>query len=297
MGLHPKTLYKGRKSERKKAKMKRDKEILISIKRLIENRSTYGYKRITALYNTERQKSGLPGYNKKRIYRIMRENTLLLPKSEKTRDERKKTGRIITPKSNMRWCSDCFEIVCFNGEKVYVSFVLDCCDREIISYVSHSRPLLSDDIQSLMIMAVERRFGVLHTGREIEFLSDRGSIYRSYAVQLLARRIGLKSCFTRAYSPESNGMSEAFVKTIKRDYVYVSDCYSAEVTQKLLEGWVKDYNIVAPHSGLGMRSPVGYRKMKEEKEICEVCPPLGGMRAGARTSQMQKQDVLQAQSQ
>ena len=76
----------------------------------------------------------------------------------------------------------CNNAVCFNGEKVYVSFVLDCCDREVISYVSQSRPLLSDDIQSLMIMAVERRFGAFHTGREIEFLSDRGSIYRSCSV-------------------------------------------------------------------------------------------------------------------
>ena len=105
-------------------------------------------------------------------------------------------------------------------------------------------------------MSVERRFGGLHTGRQIEFLSDRESIYRSYAVQLLARKTGLKSCFTRAYSPESNGMSEAFLKTIKRDYVYVSDCYSAEVTMKLLGEWIKDYNMVAPHSGLGMRRPL-----------------------------------------
>ena len=277
--------------------MIRDKEILVHIKRLIKNRPTYGYKRVTALYNTEREQSGLPVYNKKRIYRIMKENALLLPKSEKTRGERKRTGKIITPKSNMRWCSDCFEIVCFNGEKVYVSFVLDCCDREVISYVSQSRPLLSDDIQSLMVMAVERRFGVFHTGREIEFLSDRGSIYRSYAVQLLARRIGLKSCFTRAYSPESNGISEAFVKTIKRDYVYVSDCYSAEVTMQLLGEWIKDYNMVAPHSGLGMRSPVEYRKMKEETEICEACPPSRGARVGTHTSQIEKKDVLQVQAQ
>ena len=92
-------------------------------------------------------------------------------------------------------------------------------------------------------------------------------------------------------------MSEAFVKTVKRDYVYVSDCYSAEVTIKLLEGWIKDYNTVAPHSGLGMRSPLEYRKLKEGKGICEACPPLGGLRAGTRTSQMQKQDVLQAQGQ
>ena len=272
----------------KKTNISKDKAILISIKRLIKDRSTYGYKRITALYNTKRQRWGLTRYNKKRIYRIMKENDLLLPKSEKTRGERERTGKIVTPKSDMRWCSDCFEIVCFNGEKVYVTFVLDCCDREVISYVAKSRPLLSDDIQSVMIMAVERRFGVLNTGREIEFLSDRGSIYRAYAVQLLARRIGLKSCFTRAYSPESNGMAEAFVKTIKRDYVYVSDCYSAEITEKLLEGWIKDYNTVAPHSGLGMRSPSEYRKWREGEEMREVCPPRG-LRAGTNASQIEKQ--------
>ena len=77
----------------------------------------------------------------------------------------------------------------------------------------------------------------------------------------------------------------------------MSDCYSAEVTMKLLEEWIKDYNTVAPHSGLGMRSPVEYRKLKERKEICEFRPPLGGMRAGVRTSQMKKQDVLQFQGQ
>ena len=63
------------------------------------------------------------------------------------------------------------------------------------------------------------------------------------------------------------------MKTIKRDYVYVSDCYSAEVTMELLEGWIKDYNTVAPHSGLGMRSPSEYRKWREEEGICEVCLP------------------------
>ena len=95
--------------------MTRDKAILISIRRLIKDRSTYGYKRITALYNKDRRKLGLPRYNKKRIYRIMKENALLLPKAEKTRDERKRTGKIITAKSDMRWCSDCFEIACFGN--------------------------------------------------------------------------------------------------------------------------------------------------------------------------------------
>ena len=240
---------------------RRDESIILDIKRLLKKRPTYGYKRITALLNKENgKKSGLLIYNKKRIYRIMRENSLLLPKSGKERERAKPTGKIITSESDIRWCSDCFEIHCFNGEKVYVSFVLDCHDREIISWTAQNRPLFQGDIQDLIILSVERRFGGLRAPREIEFLSDRGSIYRAYSVQALAKKCGLKSCFTRAYSPESNGMSEAFVRTIKRDYVYVSDCYSAEKTMKLLEGWIEDYNTKAPHSGLGMKSPAEYRE-------------------------------------
>jgi hypothetical protein len=39
---------------------------------------------------------------------------------------------IITLKSNLRWCSDSFEIRCWNGERVHVAFSLDTCDREVI---------------------------------------------------------------------------------------------------------------------------------------------------------------------
>lgn len=179
IGIHPKSIYKGKKiktfsSAKRKKRAEMGKEVLSGIKEVIEQRCTYGYKRVTALYNKKRVDSGLSRYNKKRIYRVMRDNGLLLPKSGILRREHKGTGKVMTLHSNTRWCSDCFEIHCFNGEKVYVSFVLDGHDREIISFVSSGRPLLSEDIQSLMIMAVERRFSGGRAFREVEFLSDRG---------------------------------------------------------------------------------------------------------------------------
>ena len=74
--------------------------------------------------------------------------------------------------------------------------------------------------------------------------------------------MNLKSCFTAAYGPESNGMAEAFVKTIKRDYVYVNDCESARKTIGMIDSWIKDYNEEAPHSSLDMMSPSEYYKNK-----------------------------------
>ena len=56
-------------------------------------------------------------------------------------------------------------------------------------------------------------------------------------------------------SPESNGIAEAFVKTLRRDYAKLTILPDAETAMRLLPGWIDDYNTVHPHSGLKMLSP------------------------------------------
>lgn len=238
---------------------KEDSEVLAEIQKVLDKRPTYGYKRVTAMINKARNKSCEKKINKKRVYRIMDMNGLLLKKYKRERTH-EKTGTIITLHSNTRWCSDGLEIHCFNGEKVYVAFALDCCDREAIAYVASKKPLLATDIQDLMILSVEKRFDSCRTPRQIQWLSDRGSIYRAIETVQTGRYLGLKCCFTAPYSPESNGMSEAFVGTLKRDYVYTSDCYDADTVIQLLPKWIDDYNRNAPHSGLNMMSPLEYKE-------------------------------------
>jgi transposase InsO family protein len=71
--------------------------------------------------------------------------------------------------------------------------------------------------------------------------------------------LGLVPITTPAYSPQSNGLAEAFVKTFKRDYVNGAELRDAEAVLAQLGGWFDDYNTRAPHSALGMRSPADYR--------------------------------------
>jgi putative transposase len=56
-------------------------------------------------------------------------------------------------------------------------------------------------------------------------------------------------------SPPSNGMAEAFVRTLKRDYVRVSSIANAEAFLRLLPVWLAHYNDVHPHKAFGYRSP------------------------------------------
>ena len=84
-----------------------------------------------------------------------------------------------------------------------------------------------------------------------------------------AVRLGLVPCFTPVRSPQSNGMSEAFVKTFKRDYVYVHDRPDAQTVLAHL-AWFEDYNEVHPHKALQLRSPREFIRSYLPTAACPV---------------------------
>jgi putative transposase len=204
--------------------------------------------------------------NVKRVYRVMKAHGLLLERHTGSGEEQRHDGRIAVDRPDTRWCSDGFEIGCDNGEKVRIAFALDCCDREAISWVATTGGITSSDIRDLMVESVERRFGLVNKlPRPIEWLSDNGSPYTAGETRALARDIGLVPCTTPIQSPQSNGMAEAFVKLIKRDYARVSATPDAASVLRQLDSWFEHYNSVHPHKALGYRSPREFRKEIVEK--------------------------------
>ena len=55
-----------------------DVALLDAIRGLVDERPSYGYRRITVLLNRERRAKGLPAVNRKRVLRIMQINGLVL---------------------------------------------------------------------------------------------------------------------------------------------------------------------------------------------------------------------------
>ena len=66
---------KGARKLRSAYRKTSDAELLAPLRTLVDERPTYGYRRITALMNRERLKTGLPRLNHKRVYRLMSQNS------------------------------------------------------------------------------------------------------------------------------------------------------------------------------------------------------------------------------
>lgn len=255
--------------------MKKDKEalpknvtkndestIFTAICSVVDKKMTYGYRRVHAIVNQSRKAEGLSPINHKRIYRLMKMHGLLLPKYGRIKLSRTHTGKVMTLKSNMRWCSDGFSILCDNGEQVHIAFSLDTCDREAMRYIASTKGIDGQMIRDLMLETVEYRFQASRTPFAIQWLTDNGPAYIARETVMFARQLGFLVCTTPAYSPESNGMAEAFVKTFKRDYVWVSDTSDALTVLNQLPAWFEDYNERAPHKALKMLAPRQFVRLK-----------------------------------
>jgi putative transposase len=133
---------------------------------------------------------------------------------------------------------------------------LDCCDREVLDHVATTVGIKGEDVQDLMITAVEYGFGpVNRLPQTVEWLPGNGSDYIAHETKSLAQEMGLEPTTTPVQRPQSNGMAEAFVRTIKRDYVQASSLPDAHTALKSLPLWFRARQQPSPARGTRLSFP------------------------------------------
>ena len=124
-----------------------DAQVRQAIADVVKERATYGYRRVWARLRIDGHQ-----INHKRVYRVMRDEGLLLfRQGNKPLDTRKHDGKVAVKESDTRWCSDGLELSCDNGERVRVAFALDCCDREVMSWVATTKGIDAALVGDLMM--------------------------------------------------------------------------------------------------------------------------------------------------
>ena len=115
----------------------------------------------------------------------------------------------------------------------------------------------------LMMPAVEKRFGLIgKPPKTIVWLTDKGICYISAETRSFAKELSLKPVTTPVTSPQSNGMAESFVKTLKRDYAKLANRPDSKTVMAQLKDWFDDYNSYHPHSALGYLPTTLFREKR-----------------------------------
>ena len=126
-----------------------------------------------------------------------------------------------------------------------------------MAYVATTQGIKGENVRDLMVASVKYRFGqVNRLPRTIEWLSDNGSGYIASETKAFARDDRIGAAHDARHKPAIQGMAEAFVRTIKRDYARVNPLPDAQtVIEKPASSGSTHYNAIHPHSALRYRSP------------------------------------------
>ena len=88
-------------------------------------------------------------------------------------------------------------------------------------------------------------------------LTDNAKCYaQSNAFRALCEQHGIRQCFTRPYTPRTNGKAERFIQTMKRRWAYRQAFRTSALRAASLRPWVSHYNHQRPHRALGKRTPM-----------------------------------------
>ena len=86
-------------------------------------------------------------------------------------------------------------------------------------------------------------------------LTDDGSAYRSRVFGRVLRRLGIEHTRTRPYRPQTNGKVERWIRTVLSECLYLHVSGSSGQRRLALERFIRYYNGVRPHPGIGGRTP------------------------------------------
>jgi putative transposase len=255
--------------KRSQNRIQKDIPILSRIKELKADHPLWGYRRIWAYM---RYREGVV-IGKNRVYRLMRENDLIVTKNTRLKAKRYSTRpkpRAQVP--NQYWGMDMTKVRLASWGWVYVHCVLDWYTKEMIGYYVSTTSKTNDWLYALNQAANNRFPNGIHSKRgKPKLITDNGCQPTSTAFMKACSQLGIKQIFTTWNNPKGNADTERVFRTLKEDLVWINEWNLPFEFQSDFERWVHDYNTDFPHQSLGYKTPSQmmalFENRKHRKEV------------------------------
>lgn len=237
-----------------------DKQVLLQIQDIKSEHPFWGYRRVWAYMKYRLNQT----VNKKRIYRIMKENNLLVTPNlrlKAKRDNQSSKGKPRASRPNQFWGTDMTKILINSFGWLYLVVVLDWYSKKIVGYSisSHSR---TEDWLDALNDACNNQFpnGILSKQDELYLISDNGSQPTSKKYMQACSVLEIKQIFASYNNPKGNADTERVMRTIKEDFVWIREFASPIEFTEEFRKWVDSYNNDYPHSSLSYLTPCQFEK-------------------------------------
>jgi transposase InsO family protein len=232
-------------------------QLLEYIKAIKGDHPFWGYRRISAYL---RRKTGQK-VNHKRVYRLMLQNNLLVPKNQRLLAPRKATTtKPKTKEPNRYWGIDMTKIMIPSYGWVYVHVVLDWGSKKLLSSRMSLSSKASDWIDALND-AVNMQYpdGIQGSKRPC-LVSDHGSQPTAKLFRNFCSILEIEQIFASYCNPKGNADTERVIRTLKEDLIWSREFNNIQDFETALNQWQKDYNEDFPHSTLGYMTPYEYER-------------------------------------
>ncbi len=193
---------------------KRNQEILGKIDRLKSEHPLWGYRRIRAYLRFQQ------GYeiNRKRVYRLMKENELLVKNTKELKAKRVRYPRKIkATRVNEIWGIDMTKVMIGNYGWVYVVMVVDWYSKKIVGYQVDNISRTEEWLKALN-MAVMNQFPEgIRNYESVNLISDNGSQPTSQRFMKETSVLGIRQIFASYDNPKGNADTERLIRTMKEE--------------------------------------------------------------------------------
>ena len=237
-----------------------DQILLTQIQPIKADHPFWGYRRIWSYLNYRMNIH----VNKKRIYRIMKENNLLVQKNERLkarRDNKAYRSKPRASRTNEFWGTDMTKVMIPIFGWLYLVIVLDWYTKKIVGYSISTKSKTNDWLDALN-SACNNQFpnGILSKEQNLYLISDNGSQPTSQKYMQACSVMEIKQIFASYNNPKGNADTERVMRTIKEDFVWTRDFESPDEFIDQFKQWVEDYNNDYPHSSINYQTPCEFEK-------------------------------------
>jgi len=204
--------------------------------------------------------------NKKRVYRLMRENKLTVKPN--TRLIAKRVSERPKPRADrpkQYWGIDMTKVLSNTGW-IYVVLVLDWYTKKIVGHYTGKQARTKEWLEALN-KALNREYPQGARGNKLKLISDNGSQPTSLSFMKTCSNLNIKQIFTSYNNPKGNADTERMIRTMKEELFWLREWENEIELSQELDKWVDYYNRSYLHSALGHKTPIQAKKEYYRKDI------------------------------